>query len=202
GLFSQAVGQQQKSEAEHEIDSLIELPVNVATTQRELVGSVGKIWGSDLVSQPDLNVSNALQGRLAGLTVMMNAGGLGNSASSLTVRGLAREGSNGALTVVDGIERPIDFLMAEEIESIEVLKDATSKILYGPRAANGVILVTTKKGKAATKVIEANAEYGMMMTTRMPEFLGSAEYATLYNEARQHDGWSPFYSAQQIDGYR
>src|SRR5690606_20473967 len=108
----------------------------------------------------------------------------------------------GALRVVDGIERPIDFLIAEGIESIEVLKDATSKVLYGPRAANGVILVTTEEGQAAAEVIEANAEYDMMMNHRMPEYLGSAEYATLYNEARQHDGWSPFYSAQQLEGYR
>lgn len=181
---------------------LIDLPANTVSTQRQLVGAVGRISGDELRSQPDLNLSNALQGRLSGLTVRMNAGGLGNATSSLTVRGLAREGGNDALTVVDGIERPLDFLMAEEIESIEVLKDASSKILYGPRAANGVIFVTTKKGKPNTKVIKASAEYGMTMSTRMPEYLGSAEYATLYNEARQNDGLPPLYSSNQIEGYR
>lgn len=183
-------------------DDIIHLPAGINTTQRQLVGSVSKISGAELESQPDIVFNNALQGRLAGLTVRMTTSGLGNNLPNLTVRGLGTLGSNAPLTVVDGIERPIEFLVAEEIESIEVLKDANAKILYGSRAANGVILITTKRGKANTKVIKASAEYGVTMSTRMPEFLGSEEYAILYNEARQNDGLAPFYSPSQIEGYR
>ncbi|WP_293011279.1 SusC/RagA family TonB-linked outer membrane protein [Mongoliibacter sp.] len=183
-------------------NDVVNLPTGISTTQRQLVGSVDIISGSEIESQPDIVLSNALQGRLAGLTVRMNEGGLGNNVPTLAVRGLSRLGGNAPVTIVDGIERPIEFLVAEEIESIEVLKDASAKILYGPRAANGVILVTTKRGRENTRVIKASVEYGVTMTTRMPEYLGSAEYATLYNEARQNDGFSPFYSEQQIEGYR
>lgn len=181
---------------------IVGLPAAIQTTQRELVGAVGKISGEVLEKQPSIVFQNTLQGRIAGLTVRNNANGLGNNLADLYVRGLAREGDNAALTIVDGIERPIEYLNPEEIESVQVLKDASSKILYGPRAANGVVMITTKRGLANTKVIKVSAEYGVNMTTRLPEYLGSAQYAEMYNEARENDGLSPYYSQADIDGYR
>ena len=180
---------------------IIKLPANTQTTQRALTGAVSKISGSDLESQPDLVFQNALQGRLAGVSTQMTTNGLGNNLPNIYVRGLNRQSGNTALTIVDGMERPLEFLNAEEIESVEVLKDATAKILYGPRAANGVILVTTKKGRKDTQVIKASVEYGVNMTTRMPEYLNSGDYATLYNEALTNDGMQPKYSAADIAGY-
>jgi TonB-linked SusC/RagA family outer membrane protein len=180
----------------------ISLPMGINITKRSTVGAISSIKGEALESYPDLVFSNALQGKIAGLTVRQRAGGLGNNSPSLIVRGLSRGGADGALTVVDGIERPISSLNPAEIEHIEVLKDATSKLLYGARAANGVILVTTKRGKTNTRVIKASTEYGTMMTTRMPEFINSYEYAGFYNEARVNDGRPPFYTDSDIAGYQ
>lgn len=180
---------------------IVELPTGLQTSQRELVGAVGQVSGEVLEKQPSIVFQNVLQGRVAGLTVRNNANGLGNNLASLYVRGMASTGDNAALTIVDGIERPIEYLNPEEIESVQVLKDASTKILYGSRAANGVVMITTKRGKANTRVIKASAQYGVNMTTRMPEYLNSAQYAQLYNEARGNDGLDPFYSDQDIQGY-
>lgn len=181
---------------------VIKLPLMLETDQRSLTGAVSKISGESLESYPDLTMSNALQGRLMGLTARPTVNGLGNNNSNLYSRGLSRDGANQLITIVDGVERSIDYLIPEEIESIEVLKDPTTKILYGPRAANGVLLVTTKRGRPNTNIFKAGVSYGASMVMRTPEFLNSAEYATLYNEARENDGLTPYYSAEQIQGYR
>ncbi len=178
------------------------LPLGVETTQRAVTGAVSSINGSDLATYPDLSISNALQGRILGLQARQTLNGLGNNSAALFVRGLSRGGADGALILVDGIERSINNLSAQEIESVEVLKDATSKILYGPHAANGVVLITTKRGKPNTKVLKIGLEYGASIATQIPEYLDSYQYATLYNEARANDGLAPYYSQQELDGYR
>ncbi|WP_183822344.1 SusC/RagA family TonB-linked outer membrane protein [Algibacter amylolyticus] len=180
----------------------IMLPAGGKTSQRELTGAISTIKGETLESYPDAVFQNALQGRLMGLVTQMTTNGLGDNTPNLFVRGLGRENNNGALTLVDGIERPLEYLSAEEIESIEVIKDVSAKILYGPRAANGVVLVTTKRGRNNTQIIRGSLEYGVSATTRIPKYLNSADYATLYNEARANDGFSAFYSAADIEGYR
>ncbi|WP_161554480.1 SusC/RagA family TonB-linked outer membrane protein [Sinomicrobium soli] len=180
----------------------VDLPLGQQISQRALTGAVSGIEGADLESYPDLSFSNALQGRIMGLQVRQSVNGLGNNSATLYVRGLARGGSDGIITIVDGIERSIDYLAAQEVESVKVLKDATSKILYGPRAANGVVLITTKRGKPNTRVLKVSAEYGASFVTRLPGYLDSYEYAGLYNEARANDGLSLFYSEQDLEGYR
>jgi TonB-linked SusC/RagA family outer membrane protein len=180
----------------------LHLPLGIEAVQRSMTGAVSNIKGKMLESYPDLSLSNALQGRVLGLTARQTVNGLGNNEAALYIRGLARGGADGIITVVDGIERPIDYLVPEEIASIEVLKDATAKILYGPRAANGVLLVTTKRGRPNTKVLKASVDYGASFSTRMPDYLNSYEYATLYNEARANDGLTPFYSDEDLQGYK
>ncbi len=183
-------------------NDVIELPLGLQTHQRSLTGAVSKISGEELESYPDLSLSNAFQGRLMGLTARQTVNGLGNNNAALYIRGLARGGGDGIITIVDGVERPIDYLAAEEIESVEILKDPTTKILYGPRAANGVMIITSKRGRPNTKVLDASVEYGASIATRQPQFLDSYEYARLYNEARANDGLDPFYSAQELAGYQ
>lgn len=183
-------------------NDVINLPLGLQTHQRSLTGAVSKISGEELESYPDLSLSNAFQGRLMGLTARQTVNGLGNNNAALYIRGLARGGADGIITIVDGVERPIDYLAAEEIESVEILKDPTTKILYGPRAANGVMLITTKRGKPNTKVLDASVEYGASFATRQPEYLNSFEYAQLYNEARANDGLSQFYSQEDLQGYQ
>lgn len=170
--------------------------------QRNLVGAVGTIKGKDLMSYPDLVITNSLQGKAAGLIIRNNVSGLGNNTPSVFLRGQHTNGNSQALIVIDGIERPLEDLLPEEIEKIELLKDATSKVLYGSRAANGVLMVTTRRGEPNRRSLKITAETGLNQMTRLPQYLNSYEYAGLYNEARTNDGLVPFYSQQQLDGYQ
>lgn len=180
----------------------INLPGGIQVSKRNLVGAVSSIKGEAINSYPDAMLSNMLQGKLLGLRAEMSVGGLANNPSSLSIRGNQRGGSNSIVTIVDGMERPIDDLLPEEIESIEVLKDVTAKIFYGARAANGVLLITTKHGDKLKKIIKTSIEYGYGQVTRTPEYLNSYDYARLYNQARQHDGLTPLYSATDLEGYK
>lgn len=178
------------------------LPAGIQVSKRNLVGAVSSIKGEAISSYPDAMMSNMLQGKLLGLRAEMNSGGLASNPSALSIRGNHRGAINTMVYIVDGMERPIDDLLPEEIESIEVLKDATAKILYGARAANGVLLITTKHGEKLKRIIKTNVEYGYGQVNRKPEYLNSYDYARLYNQARQHDGLSPLYSAADIEGYK
>ncbi len=169
---------------------------------RDVVSAISTMNVENLKAYPDLSLSNAMQGQAAGLIVRAGNGGFGKNTSSLYVRGQHTTGENGAMIIVDGVQRDIDNLIAEEIESVEVLKDITAKMLYGPAAANGVVLITTKRGQEGQKVVRASAEYGVMQNTRVPKFLGAYEYATLYNEACLNDGLLPRYTASQLEGYK
>lgn len=179
----------------------LELPLGIQEYQRNLVSSVSRVKAEKVMVQPNVVLTNALQGQLAGLSAIAQAGGLANNPAALYIRGLHREDGNGILTIVDGMERPIDDLLPEEIESIEVMKDATAKILYGARAANGVLLITTKRGSEHKRIMKANVEYGVGMAPDYPEFLNAYDYAALYNEARINDGLEPNYSEQDLQGY-
>jgi len=173
------------------------------TTQEEMTGAVSKIQGQDLKTYPDIILSNTLQGKAAGLVVRQTNNGLGNNSADLFIRGQSRNGgSNQAIIVIDGIERDFDDLIPEEIESIEIMKDATAKVLFGPAAANGVIVVKTKRGSVGERKIRLNAELGVMQATRTPKFLNAYEYATLYNEARNNDGFPDFYLPYQLEGLK
>lgn len=179
-----------------------ERPDGSYTYQRNIVGAVAKVSIDNILRYPDLQLSNALQGQASGLIAIAEDGGLGYNKSSLYVRGQHNNGINSALVIVDGIERPIDDILPEEIESIEVLKDATAKILYGSAATNGVIVVRTKRGEAHKRIVRTGVEFGVQPSLRMPKFLDSYDYTTLFNEARMNDGMSPFYSEEQINGYK
>ncbi len=171
------------------------------TSQHDLTAAIGTVDIEKLKKYPDLNISNGLQGQAAGLIVRSINGGLGYNGAEIYIRGLHAGGTQ-AIVVIDGIERPMDDITAEEIETIQVLKDAPAKVLYGPRATNGVLLITTKRGQANKKIIRATAEYGVSPSTRVPKWLGSYDYATLYNEARQNDGLPNYYLDYQLEGYK
>jgi len=177
------------------------LPMLVTESTRNLVGAATRIEGADLETYNGLKLSKALQGRAMGLMVENSSGGLTNGAS-LYVRGKSSNSYNAALVIVDGIERDLDDILPEEIESIEVIKDATAKILYGPRAASGVVLVKTKTGKAYQRKRKFSAEFGIGLPTRLPDFIDAYDYATLYNEARENDGLAPIYDDDDLEAYQ
>ncbi len=176
--------------------------LNLSKEKRYSVNATSKISGADLESYPDMLLSNTLQGKLNGLNVMLTVGGLANNAANLYIRGLHREDGNGIITIVDDVERNINMLNPEEIATVEVLKDASAKIFYGPRAANGVLVIKTKRGIKNQRVIKTSAEYGVGLPEKMPSYLNSYDYARLYNQARINDGLEPLYSATALEGYR
>lgn len=180
----------------------VELPFR-KTIAREIVGATSTIDEDAISSSNQMNVLNILSGKAPGLNVSQVPTEPGCSATVLNIRGLSRSATDNApLIIIDGIERPLEDLTPEEIESITVLKDATSKILYGPKAVNGVLLVKTKRGIKYKRDRQFNIEFGAQTPVRMPEYLNSADYATMYNQARINDGLSPYYTQTDIDGYR
>ncbi|ARS36191.1 SusC/RagA family TonB-linked outer membrane protein [Pontibacter actiniarum] len=153
-----------------------------------VTGAISSVKASDLDNMPVTRVEQALQGRASGLTITSNSGQPGSPAT-VRVRGTTTIGKNpedsDPLYVVDGvpIDGGIDYLNQSDIASIEVLKDAASAAIYGTRAANGVILVTTKRGTSGKMQVSYNGYYGVQEPWRKLDLLNAREYATLYNEA-------------------
>jgi len=160
--------------------------VGYGTQKKSVVtGAISSVKGSDLESMPVTRIEQSLQGRTSGLTIASNSGQPGSSAT-IRVRGITTFGNNNPLWVVDGVvvdAGGISYLNQSDIESIEVLKDASSQAIYGARAAAGVILVTTKKGVAGTMRVNYNAYYGTSAPARKLSLLNATEYATLRNES-------------------
>jgi len=166
-----------------------------------LTGSVATIKGSEVVKNSTSNLSSALSGRLAGVVAIQSSGEPGTDISSINIRGLSTIGSNPPLILVDGIPREINNINPNDIESISVLKDAAAASIYGMRAANGVILITTKRGKGKPS-FGVNIYSGLQQPTRLPNFLDSFDYATLLNEANANDGVGEAYSEEDLQLYQ
>ena len=148
------------------------------------------------------SVGNALQGLLPGLMVQQNSGEPGNdfSLSNVYVRGRSSYAQQQtALVIVDGFESSLDMVSANEIETVTVLKDAAALALYGGRAANGVILIETKKGRTAGSSVEIRLQTGIQTPTLLSPVLDGVDYANLYNQALVNDGLAPKYSQDQLN---
>ncbi|MEG3656760.1 TonB-dependent receptor [Arenibacter palladensis] len=169
-----------------------------------LTGSIGSVNAETLAERPTPNAANLLQGRMTGLEVIQSSGQPGRDNPVIRIRGLGSFGaSSNPLILVDGIAGSINNLAPSDIENVVVLKDAASASIYGSRAANGVILVTTKKGKEGPITIEYNSDLGLQNATRLPDFItNSAEYMEMYNIASVRVGQGPQYTQEQIDSYR
>lgn len=164
-----------------------------------LTGSVASIGGEKLESRPITNISTALQGELPGVTVIQSSGQPGRDGGNIRIRGIGTFGDASPLILIDGMLGDMDDVNPSDVESISVLKDAASCAIYGARAANGVILVTTKKGsKNKTLKVTYEAYGGWQKLTNIPRYLSSADYAKLYNEARLNDGLTATYSLEEI----
>lgn len=160
-----------------------------------MTGAVSQISAKELMKAPMQNVSNMLTGKLPGLTSIQSSGKPGEDGTTLYVRGLnSFAGSNGPMILVDGVPRPIDYVNPNDIESVSVLKDAAAAI-YGIQGANGVILITTKKGAAGPAQILYDASMTLTENTAMPEMLNAPDYMYWHNKARVMDGLTPIWTA-------
>ena len=163
-----------------------------------LTGSVSSVSGDDLKKVAAVNISNTLAGKTAGVIANTRSGEPGEDGATIQIRGSGTFGSTEPLIVVDGIaDRDFSRLNPEDIESISVLKDASAAI-YGARAANGVILVTTKRGKEGKTRLSYSGRVGFSQPTRVPEMLNSYQYATYINEYQLGHGATATFTDEQI----
>ena len=167
-----------------------------------VIGSIAQIGSEKLENRSTPQLSNVLTGQMAGVTVIQRSGRPGNSGGEIRVRGVGSFGGESnksdALVLIDGIPGKLNDVSSEDVESISVLKDASTAAIYGSRAANGVILVTTKTGKEGKVSVGYNGYVGFNTPTALPEFVDTWQYATLYNEAVGREA----YTQEEIQKFR
>ena len=174
-------------------------------TQRKanLTGAVATVSGKELNKRIVTNPASLLQGKVAGLQVIENSGEPGNEGINIRIRGMGSFGNTPPLVIIDGIPGNLSALNPNDIASISVLKDAASAALYGNRAANGVILVTTKKGTAGKLSLEYSYNLGITSPSRLLDLItNSVEYMEMFNTARLHNGVGTAYPQSFIDQYK
>lgn len=166
--------------------------------KESVVGAISTVDVSNL-KVPGSSISNVLAGQLAGVVAMSRSGEPGkNSAADFYIRGVSSfKGTSTPLVLVDGIERELDLVDTDDISSFSILKDASASAVYGVRGANGVILITTKKGNVGKPSINVRAEAGITSPTKMPKMINSAQWADLYNDIQPG-----YYKEDVINKYR
>ncbi|MCI7287749.1 MAG: TonB-dependent receptor [Parabacteroides sp.] len=170
-------------------------------TQRKVsvVGAIASVKADELEA-PATNINNMLGGRVPGVIAIQSSGEPGKNISEFWVRGIGTFGANSsALVLIDGLEGRLSDVDPADIESFSVLKDASATAVYGVRGANGVVLVTTKRGREDRLQITARANVTISQLTRLPEYLGAYDYAKLANEARVVSDMEPIYSPMELD---
>ena len=187
-----------------------EVVVTAFATQKKVnvTGAISSVNGGDILSTPVSNISNALLGNSPGVSGLQTSGEPGRNDATIHIRGISTYGSSSPLIIIDGVEQASEQAFAEfnamdanEIQGISILKDAASTAVFGVRGANGVVLVTTRRGVSGKPVISLNSSFGLTQALRNLKGVDSYTYATLYNEAQLSDnpsltesqlGFSPF----------
>jgi len=173
-------------------------------TQRKITttGAITNV-SADQLQVPASSLSNMLAGRVPGIIGMTRSGEPGNDYSEFWIRGISTFGANkGALILVDGVEGNLNDIDPIDIESFSILKDASATAVYGNRGANGVVLVTTKRGTAGKLKINVKANRTLTQSARLPDYVGAVAYAQLANEALAVRGLKPTYSETDIELFR
>ncbi len=188
---------------EADIKSLEEVVVVGYGVQKKSVvtAAISRVTVDDLANSAPTRVEDVLKGKVSGVQITQSSGQPGAD-SKVRIRGVGTVNNSDPLFIVDGmpVDGGIDYLNPVDIQSVEILKDAASAAIYGARAANGVILVTTKTGKAGKPSINYDVLYGLQNPWRKKSVLNATEYMTIMNEAAVNDGKAPIYSAEQIAG--
>jgi TonB-linked SusC/RagA family outer membrane protein len=169
----------------------------------DVTGAVGTIRGSELSQSPASSLSNSMAGLLAGVIVNNRSGAPGDDNAQIFIRGKGSWNGSGPLIIINGIANRggFDRINPEDVESISVLKDASAAI-YGSRAANGVILITTKKGKTGKTTFNYDGNFGFTQPTRLTQFVNSWQAATYDNEVNQNLYHTPLYSPEEIQKFK
>ncbi len=175
-------------------------------TQKKVTvtGAISSVKSEDLTRTPVSAVSQVLAGQMTGVSAIQYSGEPGADASDIYLRGKATFSSDGAkpLIQVDGVERTMDDIDPEEIESITVLKDASATAVFGVRGANGVILITTKRGQEGKPKINFSSSVSALFPTKLVEQVNSWEYATFHNQMNENDGTEKQFSDELLEKFR
>lgn len=191
----------------HKKDEIVYLGYT-AQRRKDISGAVSTVSGEELERAPVANLTQTFPGRLAGLTTQEVSSELSRATTNLYVRGLSAARGNGPLVMIDGImnaynsNQTLEYISANEIESITILKDASTQAIYGIQGANGIIVVTTKRGNKGDVQVKTTLDQAFQQVTTKPAFYSAAEYATLRNQAAVNDGLNKPFTDQQLEGYR
>lgn len=153
------------------------------------VGNQNSVSGKELINYPALDVQEALEGKLPGLFMLQENGNIGvdNTVSGGNFESYIRGNTAGFIVLIDGFERPLANLNLDQIDHIQVLKDPVSKSMYGGRISNGILLITTKRGKVSDNEFHAKVQRGVKIPSRLPQYLNASEFASAYNQALRND---------------
>ena len=179
----------------------IDVGANANFSREQSTAAVSVITSESTNKRSAKNIGNSILGEGSGLISLQNSGNYAGINPTFYVRGLQTLSSNTPLFVVDGIERDIQYISAEEVESVSVLKDAAATALYGYKGANGVVLITTKRGKYNSKEIKINLDHSINFLAHKPKFVNAQTYAKAMNEAYTNDGLDPRYSQEEVDAF-
>lgn len=188
-----------------DMQNLEEVVVVGYGTQKKanLTGAVANVNNKLLDNRPLTNLSSGLAGLLPGVQVTQTSGQPGQDVGKINIRGVGTMNNATPMVIIDGVEGSLNDVNPNDVESISVLKDAASSAIYGSKAANGVILVTTKRGKAGKITVNYAGLVGSTRATDTPKYFSSAEIAEKWNEVRKYEGiYDPIYTAEQIEKYR
>lgn len=174
-----------------------------AQKKESVIGAISQVTSKDLLSTPSANISQAISGKITGVITSQTSGAPGADDAQIYIRGRATfAGDAQPLVLVDGVERSFSQIAPDDIETISVLKDASATAVYGVRGANGVMLITTKRGKEQKPVVSLTANWQIQSPTRKDTYLDSYQSVMLLEEALANDGLPSQFSADDIEMYR
>ena len=187
-----------------DVSNLDEVVVVAYGTQKKatVTGAIASIQTKEIKQSPAANLAVTLAGRLPGLTAIQRSGEPGADVTDLYIRGQGTTNAQSPIILVDGVERDLTYIDPNEIASVTILKDASSTAIFGVRGANGVILITTKRGTSEIPEINFTSESGAQSFTRLITPVNSYEFATVRNLAQANDGLSQTYSSAAIEHFR
>ena len=183
-------------------DQLVDIGANRQFSREQSTASVSVITNKDVNKRGARNIGNNILGQGSGLVGLDGAGLFNAQNPTFYIRGVQSSSSSTPLIIIDGVERAMENVVAEDVESVQILKDAAATALYGYKGANGVLLITTKHGKYNSNSIKVSYDHTFSYLTNKPEMVDAATYASAVNEAYRNQGGSAIYSDAVIDAYR
>lgn len=183
-------------------DQLVDIGANRQFSREQSTASVSVITNKDVNKRGARNIGNNILGQGSGLVGLDGAGLFNAQNPTFYIRGVQSSSGSTPLIIIDGVERAMENVVAEDVESVQILKDAAATALYGYKGANGVLLITTKHGKYNSNSIKVSYDHTFSYLTNKPDMVDAATYASAVNEAYRNQGGSAIYSDAVIDAYK